>query len=393
VPAWVTALPVSGHVVVLACLLLDVYVAWAFYSPLLDDGFSDSDDYMWLRDAVHRDSLDTIFDPFLTTGNECMDTSYLPVQSLIYHVSINVLGQGALPVRALGIWLHALNACLLLLLTHRFTRSIPASHLTSLLFLLYPRNASTISWLCASLAHGLALLFYLSAFLALQTFLHRRTWWRWIFGLLIFAIAMLTKELAATLVAVFFLYDVLVVMGLRALWPPRLRTYLGMLARHGPFVLMLAGAIVIQRLKYDTGFVATKFGGMEFGWRNPLRLLELMTLLFHWGPIWSAEIDLLAIALIAAALMAGFYLTRHKPELLFILLWLPIILTPFTISNFREIYTLGRYVYEASAILGLLCAAVVVRLVRARPFLAWPAVCTAVVMLVAFAIRARETLT
>lgn len=390
VPARIRDLTVGRHVVVLFCLLVNVYAGWHFYMPLHDNGWGDFDDHTWRRDAERRNTLSTIFDPFMTTGQEGMDTSFVPIQSLIYHWSVNIVEQEAIPVRVVGLWLHVLNSLLVFFLTFRFTRSIPGSHMASLLFLLYPRNASTIGWLCASLAHGLVTLLYLLAFLVLQTFLHRRTWWRLPLAVLIFATAVLTKELGTTLLGAIVLYDLICVRGFRSLWPPKLKVYLGYFARHGAILAVVIAVVIIQKLKYETGFVNTKFGGMEFGWRNPIRLVELATLLFHWGPRWSAEMHMWAMGAISSIWFAGLYLARRKPDLLFLIVWIPVILTPFTISNFRDVQTLGRYVYEASAVLFVLGAALAVRLVRARPFLTWPVLSGAFLLLTSFVLTVKE---
>jgi hypothetical protein len=380
-PHRIRDLSVANHVVVLFCLLLDVFVAWHFYSPLLDNGWADFDDDTWRRDAQRRDTLGEIFDPMLRTGHEAMDTSYVPVQSLIYHLSVNVLRQEAWPIRVLGIWVHLLNAILVFVLAFRFTRSIPASHLASLAFLVYPRNAAAVAWLCASLAHGLVLSLYLGAFVLLQSFLHRREgrwrrgWWRWALALVLFALAVTTKELSATLFGAALLYDVLVVTGLRSLWTPwrKWREWAGLVARHGAFGAVVAAAMVVQSMKYDTGFVATKFGGMEFGARNPLRLLELATLLLHTGSSWSDEGTFRGMLVVAVALMAGLWLARRNAPVLFLVLWAPLILTPFTISNFREVQELGRYLYECTAVVAVLLATVAVAVGRRLPALGWPA--------------------
>jgi hypothetical protein len=385
-PARIRDLGPQAHVVVLFCLLVNVWVCWHFYTPLHDNGWGDWDDHTWRRDTERRNSWETILDPFLITGAEAMDTSYVPVQSFVYHWSVNIVGQGPFPIRVVGIWLHALNACLLLLVAFRFTRSIPASHLASLAFILFPRNAYAIGWLCASLAHGLVWLLYLLAFLALQSYLHERGWWRLLLGSLLFLVGMLTKELVATLVAAMILYDVLVVRGLRSLWPPKLRVYLGYLGRHAPLLAILAGALFIQTLKYETGFVSTKFGGVAFGVRPLLRTVELLSLLAHWGPGWPRETLLLGMGGVAAALLAAVYLFRRRPVLLFLTLWLPLVVTPMTISNFRDVHRLGRYVYEASAVLALLLAVAGVVAVRARRYLAWPLLCAAGLLLAHFAI-------
>jgi len=389
-PASLTDLGPAGHVVVLFCFLINVWAGWQFYTPLHDNGWGDWDDHTWRRDTEHRNTFSTIFDPFLTTGAEAMDTSYVPVQSVIYHWSVNVTGQGPFPIRVLGIWLHILNALLIFVLTYRLSRSIPGAHLASLAFLLYPRNGYAIGWLCASLAHGLIWFFYLAAFLLLQSYLHNGKWWRLVLATLIFLTGMMTKEVIATLLVVIVLYDVLVVRGVRSLWPLKGKVLLGYVGRYGALAAIVVAALVIQKMKYDTGFVNTKFGGMEFGLRPPSRLVELMTLMVHWGPAWPRETVLTAMGGVMVALFTGVWLTRRKPVLLFLILWIPLVLTPFTISNFRDVHRLGRYVYEASGVLAVLIAVVGVRIVRWRPVLGWPVLCGAALLVLHFALKATE---
>ncbi len=392
-PYRVSSLPVSSHLIVLFCILLNLMVGWNFYAPLLDNGFDGFDDATWRRDAARRNTFATIFDPTLRTGHEAMDTSYVPVQSVLYHLSINQWQQDGWPIRVMGIWTHLINAVLVLLLTFRFTGSIPGAHAASLAFLIWPRNASTTGWLCASLAHGLVLMLYLLAFLLMQTFLHKQArgegrwlgWWRLLLAVALFALAVLTKELGATLAAVLLLYDVLVVRGIGSLWPPKPREILGYFGRHGPFFAVIVGAIIVQSIKYETGFVHTKFGGMIFGARNPLRLLELSTLLLHWGGSWRREDTLLAMGAVFVALAVGLWLGRRRPEQSFLLLWAPLVLTPYTISNFRDGQTLGRYLYECSAVVFVLLALLVLRVVQWRPALRWPTLCLVFMLLSSFA--------
>jgi hypothetical protein len=203
----------------------------------------------------------------------------------------------------------------------------------------------------------------------------------------LFALAVTTKELSATLFAAVLLYDVLVVTGLRSLWTPwrKWREWAGLVARHGAFGAIVAGALVVQSMKYDTGFVATKFGGMEFGARNPLRLLELATLYVHWGPMWSPESVLWAMVVVYAIFVIGLWLARRNPPTLFLVLWVPLILTPFTISNFRDVHTIGRYLYESTAVLCVLAAILGARFVRWKPILQWPALCVGFIVLAYFA--------
>ncbi len=393
-------LPLSGHVLVLFCVVVNLLIGWHLYAPLLDNGWGDFDDNTWRRDAEQRDTLTAIFDPLLTTGHEAMDTSYVPVQSVIYHLSINVWEQGPWPIRVMGIWIHIINSLLIFLLAFRFTGSVPGAHLGSLAFLIWPRNASTTGWLCASLAHGLVLMLYLSSFLLMQTFLHRSVrgegsragWWRLAFAVVLFVIALLTKELGATLAAALLLYDLIVVRGPKSLWPLRPREILGWVGRHGPFFAVVGAAVFVQSLKYDSGFVHNKFGGMEFGARNPIRLLELATNFLHWGPRWSREDVLMAMGGLFIALVAGIWLSRRRPIVLFLLLWAPLILTPFTISNFRDVQSLGRYLYESSAVISVLFAVLAVRLVEWRQVLTWPVVCGAVAALAAFAIQVQRSI-
>jgi hypothetical protein len=397
-PHRVATLATPGQVLVLFCVVANLLVGWQLYAPLLDNGWGDFDDHTWRRDAERRATFATIFDPLLTTGHEAMDTSYVPVQSVIYHLSINVWQQGPWPIRVMGIWIHLVNSLLVLLLAYRFCGSIPGAHVASLAFLIWPRNAGTTAWLCASLAHGLTLMLYLAAFLLMQTWLHRRAngtdgrlgWWRSALAVLLFLAAVLTKELGATLAAALVLYDLIVVRGLRSLWPPRPRTLLGWVGRHGPFFLVVAGAVVVQSLKYESGFVHNKFGGVAFGVRNPIRLLELATNFLHWGPRWTFEEVYGAMHLLFVAFAAGLWAARRRPAALFLLLWIPLVLTPFTISNFRDVQSLGRYLYEASAVVAVLFALVGVAVVKWRPILTWPVLCGAAVALTIFAIQAQR---
>jgi hypothetical protein len=66
-------------------------------------------------------------------------------------------------------------------------------------------------------------------------------------------------------------------------------------------------------------------------------------------------------------------------------LWAPIVLTPFTISNFRDVHTIGRYLYESTAVIAVLAAVLAVRAVRWKPIIQWPALCAGFIVLGYFA--------
>ncbi len=383
-PARLRDLSLKGHVLYLFCTLVIAVVGFSYFGPLHDNDAADSDDHICLRDAERRDTMGEIFDPWLTTGNESLDSSYLPIQGLVYHLSVNVMEERLIGARIIGIWLHVINGCLIMLLAFRFCRSIPIAHLASLFFLFHPRVVGAESWLSASVAHGIVLFFYLSAFIVLQTFLHRRSWWRLPIGVFLFMCAVLTKELAATLAAAVFLYDVLVVTGLRALWRPKLKVW-GMLAlRHLAMFGVVIAAVIIQRTKYDSGFIANSWGGVEIGLRCPMRLLELLMLTFYWDGGWDRHDMLWAMGAIAAVLFAAAYLTRRRGELLFFVLWIPLVMTPYTISNFRNAGSLGRYTYEVLAVMSIFGAMLIGHLVKRLPWMRWPLLVAVGALLVSF---------
>jgi hypothetical protein len=390
-PARVRDLTHKEHIVFLFCLLVLIGIGWTLYAPLLDNDAGDSDDHIWLADTSRRNTLQKIFDPTVRSGNEAMDSCYVPVQSFLYHVSANVFEQRLIPARVFGVWAHILNACLILILAFRFTGSIPIGQLSALFFLLHPRNMVAISWLCAAVAHGIALFLYLAAFLLLQTYLHRGSWWRMALGVLIFAVGVTTKEFVTVLAAAVLLYDSVVVVGLPQLWPPRRKVWLGIILRSAPLFLIVLLALYIQSQKYEAGIINNRYGGTAFGLRPPLRVFELMTLLFHTGRL-TRDVLLGAMGAVVAAWMAGLYLVRHKPVLLFLLLWLPLTLAPYSFVNFRDVHVLGRYVYEASVPLILFGAIIMAEVIRRWPKLTWPCLNVAFILLARFVMVASQTL-
>lgn len=386
-PSRIRDLSWKGHFIILFCLLSNMYVGWHFYSVLLDNDAGDFDDNLWLRDAERRDTLAEIFDPTLKTGNEAMDGCYLPIQAIVYHWSVNVIGPRLLPARVLGIWVHLLSSLLIFIIVYRFSGSIPGSHLTSLFFILHPRMVETISWLSASVAHGLVWFFFLAAFLLFQTYMHDRGWWRYVFGIILFLLAVMTKELAATLFAIVLLYDVIVVFGLKSLWPIKPRFYLRLFARHIWLFLVVLFAVGMQLFKYEGGYVDTKFGGTDFGLRAPLRIVELLAVFFQLGPAWDRVTMLWVMAAITSALFFAFYVFRHKPVLLFIALWIPISMTPYSFLNFRAASSLGRYTYEAGSIIVILFGLLVIHIVRKWRYLEWPVLSAILIIFLHFATR------
>jgi len=171
----------------LFCVL--ALAAWGIYAPALDGPFL-SDDFPlivhnpWI-DPLTGPGLLELLDPFgaatRATGN------WAPVHLLGHALEVQLFGPDVRGYHRVNLLLHALNAALLLALLRDHGVPAAGALLGSVLFLVHPANVEAVAWI-TQLKSVLALAFGLSAL-----WLAPR---RPLGGLLLFTLATLTKPLA-----------------------------------------------------------------------------------------------------------------------------------------------------------------------------------------------------
>jgi protein O-mannosyl-transferase len=163
------------------------------YLPALRNGFVWDDDAHLTAPALRSvEGLRRIWtEPGATQ-------QYYPLLHSAFWVEHRVFGDSPFGYHLTNLLLHALAACLFLLLLERL--SVPGALIASVLFALHPVQAESVAWISEQ-KNTLSLVFYLAAALAYFRFDATHTRRAYFLALGWFACALLTKTVTATLPA------------------------------------------------------------------------------------------------------------------------------------------------------------------------------------------------
>ena len=161
------------------------------YGPALRAGFiwNDSD---YVTNPTLR-SLHGLWRIWFEVG---ATEQYYPVLHTAFWIEHRLWGDQALGYHLTNVLLHAGAACLLAANLRRW--DIPGAWLAAFFFALHPVGAESVAWISEG-KNTLSLLFYLLAALAYTRFEHRRTWGSYLIASGLFAVAVLSKSVTATL--------------------------------------------------------------------------------------------------------------------------------------------------------------------------------------------------
>ena len=162
-----------------------------------------------------------------------------PFPALSYQLT--ALGGSVSPTwhHVLNIAIHAANGLLVMAIGLRAARlGVVAAMFAGLMFVLLPVHAESVAWITGRV-DSMPALFYLAAFLAYVGFRRQSSRRLYIFSLVLFFVALFTKQNTITMVATLAAYDVIVVG--RPIWPPLafVRPYL-------PFGVMTAAYLWLR---------------------------------------------------------------------------------------------------------------------------------------------------
>jgi Dolichyl-phosphate-mannose-protein mannosyltransferase len=174
-------------------------IAFVVYLPALWTGFT-SDDFFILARLKHFGAL---ADPwsYFTVG---FFDYYRPIAFLSHALDLELWGLAAAGFHLTGMLLHAANSVLVFLLARRMI-DVTGAHVAGLLFAVHPASHEVVYWMAARF-DLLATFFGLLAIVCLR---HDRASWR-VPGIIAFALALLSKESAISVLLIVPAYDVIV---------------------------------------------------------------------------------------------------------------------------------------------------------------------------------------
>ena len=312
---------------IVACILAGAFI---LYSPALNGGFIFDDLSLPL-------SAETGYHP----------TSWLsinrPILMLSYRLNGALLGDRAFDYHLVNLLIHVLNTCLVFLVLSRlFTmagwlerRRLVGACIGSLVFLIHPLQTESVSYI-AGRSESLASMFLLLAYVI---FVYRPqdsiSWGRALAVIILFGIAVKTKENAVSLPAILFLTDVM--------WPKPF-------SLEGPrknwrlYALMLPGALLAMIAIFrmlaasgTAGFAVATFKWYQYAFTEAraiftylrLAILPVGQMLDHDFPASRTILQhgaLLYMTLLAGLIFAAIRWRRRYPlacfGFLMFLIWL-----------------------------------------------------------------------
>ena len=224
-----------------------------------------------------------------------------PFPALTYQLT--ALGGIVSPVlhHALNIVMHAINAWLVMAIARRAAGlSVAAAAFAGIVFALLPVHTESVAWITGRV-DSMPALFYLATFLAYVAFRQRPRTSTYVWSLVLFFIALFTKQNTITMVATLAAYDVIV--GRRPVRP-----IVRFVLPYVPFALMTAGYLW---LRYVLFHEVAREGALN------ARALEDFRILLdrHLRHVVGGSLDAPAVAvwLLLALIGAAWLLLRRAP--------------------------------------------------------------------------------
>ncbi len=338
-------------------------VAMFVYASSLTTGFF-ADDYNFLEPVARlglSDYLARYFDPRLQT------LWYRPLQGVQILLEYKFFGANPMGYHAVNVAFHAINVALLFALIWRVANKWRVAFIAALFYATFPVYALAINWI--NITDPLATIFYL---LGIWFWLNYRDTGKRrhaLITLTLYALALLTKQMAVTLPAVLFLLERLVLAPPPAPKGPaaqRLLTWLDVpqtLRRYWAFGAILIFFIAVQYNTQSTHTFAGVFG-YALGAQLVSILIQYLSLtVFPWGYFipndtqvvdampFSDERNLIWLA-VALGLFVFVTLRSRNRGLTFLgLTWL-VTIAPVLPFPFIEL----RYLYLPAMVSGILLA-------------------------------------
>ena len=131
---------------------------------------------------------------------------YYPVTWLSHMLDCQLYGLDAGKHHLTSLGIHALNAVLLFILLLRMTGALWRSALVAGLFALHPLHVESVAWI-AERKDVLSTLFWMLAVLAWVRYVKTKSWHRYVFVLVLFAVGLMAKSMLVTLPFLLLLLD------------------------------------------------------------------------------------------------------------------------------------------------------------------------------------------
>ena len=261
--------------------------------------------------------------------------NWLPVTWLSHMLDVQMYGLDARGHHLTSVFLHALNAGLLLILLRRMTGSVWRSAVAAALFAVHPLRVESVSWI-AERKDVLCATFFLLTLLAYVHYARKPSLGRYLSMLALYALGLMSKTM---LVTVPFLLLLLDGWPLKRVPPGRLsalddlppagpsRRWRWLILEKLPLLLLAAIASAWTAVLQKQGGAADLSAAMNLGRRSANAAIGVwrylgksllpteLSALYPYPPSWPVPAVALAVAGLVAVTAAALYQGRRRPYL------------------------------------------------------------------------------
>ncbi|TSC94261.1 MAG: TPR repeat-containing protein [Parcubacteria group bacterium Licking1014_1] len=323
----------------LILLILISFVVF-LYGPIFKIKFGGGDNLEWYQETQERNTFSKIFDFKYSSGRLGPSAYFNPVQLIIWQYMSTNYGQQPYPYHFLSILIHLVNVLIVFFLVNKFIKNKFFSFLAALSFGIYYLNFQTVGWIAAAITTGLTAFFMLAAFLLAIKYFQTKNIFFYFSSLLIFFLGTLAKETVIFTIPILLAYYLLFNREKTLKFAKNDRVIL-------PYFILSLPIILITFARLNSSALINVWGGFNFGIHMFYRFLDFLGHLITVAPA-SFNIQMAAAALVLFFFPVLIYFGLKDKKLLFLVFWLFLSISIYIYSNFRDIYSLGRYLYLPS---------------------------------------------
>ncbi len=325
---------------ILLILLILIISITFLYKPHFESKFGGGDNLEWYQEVKERNTLEKIFDYKYYSGRFGPSSYFNPVQLLVWRYMVTHYDKNHYPYHLLCTLIHIINTIIVFFLLKTFIKNNFFSFGAALSFAIYYLNFETIGWISATITTGLAAFFILSTlFLSIKYFQTKNKFF-YLSSLLTFAVGTFTKEYVVFVIPILLVYYLITQKKMVLKF---IKTDLIFL----PYLILSLPIILITFAKLNTSAIVTTWGGFNLGIHMFYRFTDFINYLITIVPV-SFVIQIAVTAFILFSFPLLIYYGLKDKNLLFLTTWLVLLISIYIYSNFRDIYSLARYLYLPS---------------------------------------------
>jgi protein O-mannosyl-transferase len=304
------------------CVLI-LALCWTVYSAVRDFDFVNWDDPTYVLENPRVLAGLTWANVWwaLTTAHS---PYWHPLTWLSHMLDVTIWGPAPGPAHVVNLLIHALNSCLVYVVLRVATRAVWPSLVVAAVFAVHPLHVESVAWI-AERKDVLSSFFILLTMLLYVWFVRKRTLVSYVFMLLCFAFALMSKPMAVTVPVLLLLLDIWPLQRLD--WTAAPRQWARVIAEKLPMLVLalvtMAVTVLVQR---DIGAMASlellpwsaRVTTALVGYVWYLRLIVWPTGLAAFHPLsaWPLSTVVMSVTAIVALTALAFRVRANRPHVL-----------------------------------------------------------------------------